>query len=458
MGKKIHEQLGLTSRQKEILELVSKGCSNSDIAQLLKISPNTVKTHIATILERLNVSNRTEASVFYQQNFGYQETAEVVKHDALPEPIQVNCYCEGASSSLSQVTESFVQLLNAYEAIRVNHYYSTEDLEKESKADFIIRLQADAANDNSVQIVLLEPTESRRLLVKVEHSISDMTLDGLIQHAVLCYRTMMLHYSDQIQESRSNPSDLLIKALTLSESISYETQDKALSLCKYLIEQCPHWHLPYAIKASLMYRMATLGQTTDKESFIKELIESARKAFSINPASSWSQLSFAYFAMLSSDLELAKKHLKASIEANPCQYKAMHFLGQVLALEGNTQEGIEIYQGMLRKFPRSEADGLCYGALSLLYYCAKDYENSKQAAHRALMYEDAPKIPLILNLLSLAELEQDALGLETCLNDIKNMNISPDVIKASLSVASKIVPPELMEEYLASLKRAGLSI
>jgi hypothetical protein len=58
----------------------------------------------------------------------------------------------------------------------------------------------------------------------------------------------------------------------------------------------------------------------------------------------------------------------------------------------------------------------------------------------------------------LAELEQDALGLETCLNDIKNMNISPDVIKASLSVASKIVPPELMEEYLASLKRAGLSI
>jgi len=53
----------LTEREKEILGLLSRGSSNKAIADALDLSPGTVKVHVSNILGKLNVSNRTEASI-----------------------------------------------------------------------------------------------------------------------------------------------------------------------------------------------------------------------------------------------------------------------------------------------------------------------------------------------------------------------------------------------------------
>jgi len=53
--------LGLSRRECEILELLSSGQSNKELARALGISPNTVKTHVARILEKLDARNRVEA-------------------------------------------------------------------------------------------------------------------------------------------------------------------------------------------------------------------------------------------------------------------------------------------------------------------------------------------------------------------------------------------------------------
>jgi len=52
----------LTSREREVLELVDAGLSNKEIAQRLVISPPTVKNHVHNILEKLQVSGRGEAA------------------------------------------------------------------------------------------------------------------------------------------------------------------------------------------------------------------------------------------------------------------------------------------------------------------------------------------------------------------------------------------------------------
>ena len=57
----------LTEREKQILQLVSQGLSNKAIAQTLCLSAGTVKVHVSNILEKLGVSNRTEASVLALQ-------------------------------------------------------------------------------------------------------------------------------------------------------------------------------------------------------------------------------------------------------------------------------------------------------------------------------------------------------------------------------------------------------
>ncbi len=53
----------LSPREMEILEFVTNGLSNKEIASQLKISQQTVKNHMTSILKKLNVQDRTQAAV-----------------------------------------------------------------------------------------------------------------------------------------------------------------------------------------------------------------------------------------------------------------------------------------------------------------------------------------------------------------------------------------------------------
>lgn len=50
--------LGISARELEVLETMAKGQSNKEIARALGISPNTIKTHIAHLYEKLEVDRR----------------------------------------------------------------------------------------------------------------------------------------------------------------------------------------------------------------------------------------------------------------------------------------------------------------------------------------------------------------------------------------------------------------
>jgi DNA-binding NarL/FixJ family response regulator len=54
----------LTERELEILKLMVEGLSNSEIADRVCLSENTIKKHIRSILEKCNSSNRVEAAVY----------------------------------------------------------------------------------------------------------------------------------------------------------------------------------------------------------------------------------------------------------------------------------------------------------------------------------------------------------------------------------------------------------
>ena len=53
--------LKVSERELEVLELIAAGRSNKEIAIALDVSPNTVKTHVARLLEKLDARRRTEA-------------------------------------------------------------------------------------------------------------------------------------------------------------------------------------------------------------------------------------------------------------------------------------------------------------------------------------------------------------------------------------------------------------
>lgn len=58
----------LTARQHEILQLLSDGLQNKEIARALAITENTVESHLRHLYAKLEVGNRTQASRCYLQS------------------------------------------------------------------------------------------------------------------------------------------------------------------------------------------------------------------------------------------------------------------------------------------------------------------------------------------------------------------------------------------------------
>ena len=54
---------GLTSRETQILKLITEGYSNNEIANQLFVSINTTKAHVASILQKLEVDDRLQAAL-----------------------------------------------------------------------------------------------------------------------------------------------------------------------------------------------------------------------------------------------------------------------------------------------------------------------------------------------------------------------------------------------------------
>ena len=55
------EQLEISKREYEVLQSISKGLSNKEIAEKLFLSESTIKTHVSNLLVKLNAKRRTQA-------------------------------------------------------------------------------------------------------------------------------------------------------------------------------------------------------------------------------------------------------------------------------------------------------------------------------------------------------------------------------------------------------------
>ncbi len=60
-----YHQYDITEKEYEVIQLVAEGFSNKEISQRLFLSEGTVRNYLSTILEKLNLRDRTQLAIFY---------------------------------------------------------------------------------------------------------------------------------------------------------------------------------------------------------------------------------------------------------------------------------------------------------------------------------------------------------------------------------------------------------
>jgi DNA-binding NarL/FixJ family response regulator len=62
------EELNITQKDYSIMQLLSKGCSNKEISEKLYMSEGTVRNNISSLLDKLNLRDRTQLAIFFIRN------------------------------------------------------------------------------------------------------------------------------------------------------------------------------------------------------------------------------------------------------------------------------------------------------------------------------------------------------------------------------------------------------
>jgi DNA-binding NarL/FixJ family response regulator len=69
MSRRVEYDIGLSRREKEVLNLLAKkGTTNRQIAESLQITESTVKAHLSSILEKMQVRNRQQAAILAREH------------------------------------------------------------------------------------------------------------------------------------------------------------------------------------------------------------------------------------------------------------------------------------------------------------------------------------------------------------------------------------------------------
>lgn len=63
-----YEPFGISERELEIIHLIAEGLSNKEIASQLFLSEGTVRNYLSSILDKLDLRDRTQVAVFYYQH------------------------------------------------------------------------------------------------------------------------------------------------------------------------------------------------------------------------------------------------------------------------------------------------------------------------------------------------------------------------------------------------------
>ncbi len=390
----------LSPRRREVLDLVTKGLTNDDIAAVLTISPGTVRNHMTAVLADLQVANRTEATAaYFTWKASPLRVAEVLARPAITVfPLVALSETEPAKRIAAAITHDLTTLfvrwcwfpVIAPTSARVAHASggTPHELGHKLGARFLVLGTLRAARSSWRLTVRIDDVQDERCLWAERY---DFPQEGLfeVQDAVCeaivatAYDVLIKGLAERVAAARHPRGidawalaheGMFFQAMRNSQSNGRARERFTAALARDPGLVLAHFGLGLCDYDEILNQWGDAGAAADR------LVTSAQRCVELAPHAAEGYFLFGRYHQARGRHVDAVQPLERAIARNPSFAAAHALFAQVLVLSGRSDEGLARVQHAARLAPRSYVAGL-----AAFHFLRDEIEEALEYAERAVI-------------------------------------------------------------------------
>lgn len=337
----------LTSRQMEILEYISKGCTNAEIARFLGLSENTVKVHVARLFSALNVTNRTEAALYYQKSKENQiqdslnNSIVVIISDFKSNTLPIE--------SLKKIKDVVISLLALKTFVDVIVESNIDQIQSNSRDLYLLRSEIEKTGSSFDLNVYVDDYKNKSSIwnksLSNEHFSGKNVEDWAAQAISANVFRVLVSQIDIIEPENlsvpENKSTSILFGLRMIEIRTKESVQKAYEIFSGILKQNPHNIFALYGLASTEYLNLLHHFTQDIEQSKANFVFCSQTLKNLSQSSALSWYVQAVGQMMIGDRPGAILLLNNALRLDPSLQIVYPLLGQLYCFTGEYQKGYD---------------------------------------------------------------------------------------------------------------------
>ena len=468
----------LTPRQVEILNLIGRGLSNRDIGEVLGISINTVKVHVAALMSALDVSNRTEAVFIYEQlnkASSSRTSAELQLASSTGRPgiavLPMAMNGESEFDHLSRaLTEELISRIGTWKWFPVLGYEATADLSPLGIDYATVRDKLNVEYCVAGQIQQLADT--LRISLKLVHATSAEVLwseqfsgatddlfgfvDSAARKLVGQMAPELLRRDGERTLSRSFPAwNEASRAMWHIYIGSRADSEQAAAAWERAIELDPHLVYAWYAKAAGLYQRVFNQWSVDPRKDMQAFVSAAERCVTLDISDSAAQEICGFARLVNGHLDDAIVHLERAVTLNPSNAQAYSELGQAYTFAGDLEKGIAALEEALAINLHGDSAWSTQSALGFAYFMMDDLSSAIEVTRKAAAINPNLVLPLafLAGFLAVGGDLDEAASLRA-----RVLDTSPDFDARKVTRGFEVVSPALCRRFETALREAGFDL
>jgi TolB-like protein/DNA-binding CsgD family transcriptional regulator/Tfp pilus assembly protein PilF len=403
----------LTHRQLEVLELIAKGLTNTEIGAVLGISLSTVKTHVSAVIETLGAGNRTEAAGMLAElelgqrapqiaadeavpGFGERPALAMLPFENLGDAGESDWFTRGVLSDLTRLA-GHVRWFPVIQVDSILRSTGATDRPATLGARYLIDGSVLRERDRiTVTVRSRDPETGENIwATRLEGPADGLdTLQAeLVERIVRELEPAVLRL-EHVRAERDRADGIAVWDLCKrgEHGVDRETAldyERAVRQFEEAIALDPGSSRPWSGLALAHGAAVYLGLVDDLRKTSKRAQLAAHRALELAPDGFESQLSLGRCLALSLEDEAAVPYLEGALERDPSSTLAAGTLAGALRRRGHAEAAIPLYERSIRLSPQGPRVHHVYGGLSLARLSVGDFEAALRCARRAVAGDPA---------------------------------------------------------------------